>query len=75
MIFRHYRELVRPADAKKWFAVTSASVEAAKVAREAGAESKIVRLPKTPAAVAALLAARNSTNRTRESHLCIGRLL
>src|SRR5512142_1552323 len=25
MIFRHYRELVRPADAEKWFAVTSAS--------------------------------------------------
>ena len=46
MIFQHYRELVRPADAEKWFAVTPASVEAAKVARESGAESKIVKLPK-----------------------------
>jgi integrase len=50
MIFQHYRELVRPADAERWFAVTLASVEAAKAAREAGAESKIVRLPKTAAA-------------------------
>ncbi len=50
MIFQHYRELVRPADAEKWFAVTLASVEAAKAAREAGAEGKIVRLPKTAVA-------------------------
>ena len=50
MIFRHYRELVRPADAEKWFAVTSASVEAAKAAREGGAEGKIVKLPGVKAA-------------------------
>jgi len=50
MIFQHYRELVRPADAEKWFGVTLASVEAAKAARESGAESKIVKLPKTAAA-------------------------
>lgn len=45
MIFRHYRELVRPADAEKWSAVTLASVEAAKAARECAAEGKIVKLP------------------------------
>lgn len=50
MIFRHYCELVRAADAEKWFGVTPASVEAAKAAREAGAEGKIVRLPKTAVA-------------------------
>ncbi len=50
MIFRHYRELVRPTDAEKWFAVTLASVQAAKAAREAGAESKIIPIPKTAAA-------------------------
>ena len=50
MIFQHYRELVRPVDAEKWFAVTAESVAAAKAAREAAAESKIVPLPKTAAA-------------------------
>ena len=50
MIFQHYRELVRPGDAEKWFAVTPASVEAAKAARESGAEGKIVRLPGVQAA-------------------------
>ena len=50
MIFRHYRELVRPADGEKWFAVTLASVEAAKAARESGVEGKIVALPKEAAA-------------------------
>jgi hypothetical protein len=60
MVFKHYRaclaavrrrqELVRPADAEKWFAVTLASVEAAKAAREAGAEAKIVKLPGVQAA-------------------------
>ena len=46
MIFQHYRELVRPADAEKWFAVTLASVEAARAEREAGKDAKIVKLPK-----------------------------
>jgi hypothetical protein len=50
MIFRHYRELVRPVDAEKWFGITPASVEAAKAARESGAEGKIVKLPKQAAA-------------------------
>ena len=50
MIFRHYRELVRPMDAEKWFAVTAANVEAAKAARESGAEGKIVKLPGVKAA-------------------------
>jgi hypothetical protein len=38
MVFRHYRELVRPADAERWFAVTAESVEAAKAARDATGE-------------------------------------
>jgi integrase len=50
MIFRHYRELVRAMDAEKWFAVTPASVEAAKAARDSGAAGKIVALPKVAAA-------------------------
>jgi site-specific recombinase XerD len=50
MIFGHYRELVRGMDAEKWFGITPASVEAAKTAREAGAEGKIIALPKTAAA-------------------------
>ena len=50
MIFRHYRELVRPTDAEKWFAVTAASVEAAKAAREGDKEGRIVPMPKTAAA-------------------------
>ena len=40
MIFQHYRELVRPADAETWFAITPASVEAAKAAREGGKEGQ-----------------------------------
>jgi integrase len=50
MVFSNYRELVRPADAEKWFAVTPASVEATKAARESGAEGKIVKLPGVKAA-------------------------
>jgi hypothetical protein len=50
MIFRHYRELVGPMDAEKWFAVTPASVEAAKAVRESGAKGRIVKLPKQAAA-------------------------
>ncbi|MEK7675826.1 MAG: hypothetical protein AAB676_08350 [Verrucomicrobiota bacterium] len=34
MIFKHYRELVRPADAKKWFASVP------------GTEGKVIYLPK-----------------------------
>jgi integrase len=47
MIFRHYRELVRPADAEKWFGITPASVEAAKAARQASGEkpANVVALP------------------------------
>src|ERR1035441_4899577 len=50
MVFSNYREIVRPADAEKWFGITPASVEAAKAARESGAESKIVKLPGARAA-------------------------
>ncbi len=48
MVFSNYRELVRPADAKKWFAITPASVAAAKAEREK--HSKIIALPKAAAA-------------------------
>ena len=47
MIFRHYRELVRPADAKKWSTITKQSVTAAKVEWEK--HSKIIALPKAAA--------------------------
>ena len=50
MVFSNYRELVRPADAEKWFAVTPEAVEAVKAAREKGAAGKIVRLPVEAAA-------------------------
>ena len=48
MIFRHYRELVRPADATKWFAISKKSVEAAKKAQQK--RSKIIPLPQAAAA-------------------------
>jgi len=50
MVFSNYREIVRPAEAEKWFGITPASVEAAKAARESGATGKIVALPKEAAA-------------------------
>lgn len=50
MVFSNYRELVRPADAEKWFAVTPESVQAVKLAREKAAAEKIVRLPVEAAA-------------------------
>jgi integrase len=53
MVFSNYRELVRPADAEKWFAVASAAVEAVKKQRaEASAQrpANVVDLPKTAAA-------------------------
>lgn len=50
MIFRHYRELVRPTEAEKWFAVTLGSGAAAKAAREGDKEGKIIPIPKTAAA-------------------------
>jgi integrase len=50
MVFSNYRELVRPADAEKWFAVTPEAVEAVKAARENAAAEKIVRLPIVAAA-------------------------
>jgi integrase len=45
MVFSNYRELVRPADAEKWFGITPEAVEAAKAARESGAIAKILPLP------------------------------
>jgi hypothetical protein len=50
IVFSNYRELVRPADAEKWFAVTPETVEAVKAAREKSAAEKIVRLPVEAAA-------------------------
>ena len=44
MVFSNYRELVRTADAEKWFSITSEAVEAIKVAREKAAAEKIVPL-------------------------------
>jgi len=48
MVFSNYRELVRPAEAEKWFGITPVSVEAAKQARNTGG---------TPANVVAMSAA------------------
>jgi integrase len=45
MVFSNYRELVRPADAEKWFGVAPETVEAIKAAREKDAVEKIVQIP------------------------------
>src|SRR5207302_1111246 len=50
MVFSNYRELVRAADAEKWFGITPESVEAVKAAREESAVEKIVPLPVEAAA-------------------------
>jgi hypothetical protein len=50
MIFRHDRELVRPMDAEKWFALTPASADDANAALEGGDAGKTVALPKQTAA-------------------------
>ena len=44
------RELVREADAEKWFGITPETVEAAKAARQNGAAAKILPLPVAAAA-------------------------
>jgi integrase len=50
MVFSNYRELVRAADAEKWFGITPEAVEAAKAARQNGAAAKILLLPVEAAA-------------------------
>ena len=50
MVFSNYRELVRPADAERWFGITPAAVEAAKAARQGDEQEKIVVLQKVAAA-------------------------
>ena len=50
MVFTNYRELVRAADAEKWFGITAETVEAVKEARQKGAAEKIVPLPVAAAA-------------------------
>jgi hypothetical protein len=52
MIFKHFRELVRPADAEKWFAVTPTAVEAVKEARQKAEEqpSNVIALQEKAAA-------------------------
>src|SRR5438552_9296922 len=49
MVFSNYRELVRTADAEKWFGITPEAIGAAKSLRTAtgqnGAAAKIVPLP------------------------------
>ena len=44
MVFNNYRELVRAADAEKWFGIAPETVKAVKVAREKAAAEKIVPL-------------------------------
>ncbi len=51
LVFSNYRELVRPADAAKWFGITPKTVQAWKKAREKRLKAKIVRL--LPAAAVA----------------------
>jgi len=50
MVFLNYRELVRAADAEKWFGITPEAVEAVKEARQNGAAAKIVAFPAKAAA-------------------------
>jgi len=50
MVFSNYRELVRAADAEKWFGITPEAVEAIKAAREKSAAEKIVPIPVAAAA-------------------------
>src|SRR3989442_14467519 len=52
MVFSNYRELVRSADAEKWFGITPEAVEAVKAAREKDAAAKIVPIPVAAAALA-----------------------
>lgn len=49
MVFSNYRELVRPVEAKAWFAITPESVRAAAATRKA-LPTKVVPLPVTAAA-------------------------
>lgn len=51
MIQQHYKELVRPKEAKEWFAITPEQVEAVKAATKPQAD-KVVELARV-AAVAA----------------------
>lgn len=50
MIFKHYRELVTPQDAKAWFAVTPKSIKAARQKAEKERRAKIVPFPSKAAA-------------------------
>lgn len=50
MVFANYRELVRPADAEKWFAITPESIKAAREKAEKERQAKIVPHPALAAA-------------------------
>jgi hypothetical protein len=50
MVFSNYRELVRAADAEKWFGITPETVKAVKDAREKSAAERIVPIPVAAAA-------------------------
>ncbi len=50
MVFSNYHELVRAADAEKWFGITPDAMEAVKEARQNRAAAKIVPLPVVVAA-------------------------
>ncbi len=52
MIFQHYRELVRPAEAKAWFAITPESTKAMREQAEQERKARIVAFPAKAAKVA-----------------------
>ena len=52
IIFRNYRELVTPQDAKAWFAITPESTKALREKAEQDRQAKIVRHPAWASAVA-----------------------
>ena len=52
MIFQHYRELVRPVEAKAWFAITPESTKAMREQAEQERKARIVAFPAKAAKVA-----------------------
>ena len=50
MVFSNYRELVRPADAEKWFGITPASVAEIRDRTEKERAAKVVAFPAKAAA-------------------------
>jgi hypothetical protein len=50
MVFSNYRELVRPTDAEKWFAIKPESTKALREQAEKARQAKIVAFPAKAAA-------------------------